>query len=133
MPHQFEFDSTNRILRGWFEGRVTDEELKSFYPIAADCVTRTGPRAAITDFSLVSSFEASSQAIRDLANSDPVLPDPSLDRFIVAPSDHIFGMARMFQLQGERTRPNLHVVRTLKDVWNFLRIQETQFKPIKEE
>jgi 3-hydroxyacyl-CoA dehydrogenase len=40
MPHRFDFDSTRRILRGRFEGRVTDEELKEYYLAAGKHVAQ---------------------------------------------------------------------------------------------
>jgi formylglycine-generating enzyme required for sulfatase activity len=43
------------------------------------------------------------------------------------------GIARMFELEGEQTRPNLHVVRSAKDVWAILGIREPQFEPLEVE
>lgn len=130
MPYRIAFDAQNRILRGQFDGRVTDDELKEFYRIAPDYIARFDPRVGITDFSAVTSFDVSPQAIRELANTPPAVPDPKRPRFIVAPSPQIFGMARMFELQGEKTRPSLQVVRTLEDVWDFLGVQEPHFEPV---
>jgi hypothetical protein len=33
----------------------------------------------------------------------------------------------MFELQGQETRPNLHVVRSAKEVWVILGVEEPQF------
>ena len=41
------------------------------------------------------------------------MPDPSRD--FVAPTADLFGMARMFELQGAESRPNLQVVPTAEE------------------
>ena len=60
----------------------------------------------------------------------PAILDPELPRFIVAAAPGIFGMARMFELAGQHTRPNLHVVRTMKEVCVILGITEPKFEPV---
>jgi hypothetical protein len=130
MPYHFEFDSTNQILCCRLDGQVTDEGLKEFYRVVADYVARTAPHAGILDMSGVTSFEVSTQTIRDLAMSPPAMPDPSSPRFIVAASPQIFGMARMFELQGQKTRPNLHIVRIQEEAWAALGVHQPKFEPI---
>jgi hypothetical protein len=126
----FDFDSTNKIFRGRIEGRVTDAILKQFYSVGAEHFSRIEPCRGIFDFSGVTSLEVSPQTIRELAELQPAVPDPSRVRVILAPSDSVFGLARMFQFEGEQTRPNLHVVRTLRAAWAVLGVQDPQFKPI---
>jgi len=36
----------------------------------------------------------------------------------------------MFEFEGESTRPNLHVVRSRREVWAILGIDEPQFEPL---
>jgi hypothetical protein len=129
MPYQFEFDSTNRVLRGRLDGRVTDEVAKEYHRAAKEYASHIDPRLGITDLSAVTSFEVSPETARELARSEPVMPDPN-NRIsvIIAPSDHIFDMARLFQLEGEQTRPNLHVVHTLMQAWAILGVQDPQFE-----
>jgi hypothetical protein len=128
MPYYFEFDPKNRILRGRFEGPLTDELLKEYYGVAGGYFERTGARAGITDLSAVTSFEVSPQTIRELASAPPAILDREFPRFIVAPSPPIFGMARMFELGGQDTRPNLHVVRTMKEVCVILGVTDPKFE-----
>ncbi len=130
MPYYFEFDPVNKILRGRFEGRVTDELLKEYYSVAGGYFERTGAHSAITDFSAVTSFEVSPQLVLELASSPPAILDQEFPRFIVAASPLIFGTARMFELAGQDTRPNLHVVRTMKEVCVILGVLEPKFEPI---
>ena len=133
MPYHFDFDSTNQILRGRFEGRVINEELRNFYQIAGHLVAKICPRAGITDFASVTSLEVSPETIRDLASLPPAMPDPVQPRVIVAPTPDIFGLARMFQLEGEQTRPNLHVVRKLGEACAILGAHDLKFKPIRQD
>jgi hypothetical protein len=130
VPYHFEFDETNRILRCRLDGRVTDEALKEFYRLAAEYAAQTDPRAAVADLSAVTSFEASPQTIRELAKFAPAMLDPTRPRCIVAPSPKIFGLARMFEIEGEATRPNLRVVRTPEEAWAILGVQGSQFKAL---
>jgi hypothetical protein len=130
MSHTFEFDSSNRILRCRVVGRFTDEDLREYYRLIGKYEKRTAPGSAILDCTAVTSFEASSETVRELAQAPPALADSSLPRFVVAPAPHIFGMARMFQSLGEETRPNLHIVHTSEEVWKFLGVAEPKFEPI---
>jgi hypothetical protein len=132
MPYLFEFDSVHRVFRCRMSGRVTDEELQQYYKTAARYIERTNPLGAILDFTAVTSFEVSSATIKSIAHSPPNLPDPLVPRFLVAPSTHVYGMARMFQMLGEGTRPNLHVVRSLAEAQAALRIGGEDFKPIED-
>ena len=130
MPYHFEFDSANRIVRCRFEGRITDEILKEYYQVSAKYYESIQPSAGVLDLSAVTAFEVSSEMIRELAKLPPAMPHPERPRFVIAPSNQVFGMARMFELQGQETRPNLHVVRTADEVWTVLGVQAPKFEPI---
>jgi hypothetical protein len=80
--------------------------------------------------SCVTSLEVSPQTIRELANLPPAIADSSQPRCIIAASSQIYGMARMFELQGQETRPNLHVVRTQQEAWAILGVSKPKFEPI---
>jgi hypothetical protein len=130
MPYYIEFDPANRVLRGRFEGKITDETLKESYLAAGRYAAQTTPRAAIMDLLAVTSFDVIPETIRELASLPPAISDRDCPRFIVASSPQIFGMARMFELKGQDTRPNLHVVRSMKEVCAILAIPEFKFEPI---
>jgi hypothetical protein len=130
MPYEFDFDKTNRILRCRLEGRITDDVLKDFYRDSVEYVAGTSPKAAISDFSAVDAFEVSPETVRQLARSSPVISDPELPRFVIAVSPKMFGMARMFELEGQTTRPNLHVVQSLEAVCVILGVLNPQFDPL---
>jgi hypothetical protein len=131
MSYHFAFDSTHRILRCRFEGRVTDDELKEYYVAARRLVAAKDPTFAITDFSAADSVDVSPETVRELASLPPVMTDQNRIRCVVAPSDRVFGLARTFERQGEGTRANLHVVRTMKQALAILGVQKPHFDPVK--
>ena len=129
MAYRFEFDSTHRIVRCKVTLQVTDEELADCYQTIALVCEALDPEVGIADFSDATSF-ATAGKVRALANLAPALPEPSRPRFVVASSDHIYGLARLFQIEGEATRPNLHIVRSSADALAMLEIDEPQFGPL---
>jgi hypothetical protein len=129
MAYYFEFDSSNRILRCRFEGDVTDESLKECYEVAGKYAALTDPGVGIVDFSNVDSLRVSSQTVRDLARRTPGMPG-SRPRFLVAPSSHMYGLARMFQEVGSEARPHVHVVRSVDEVYALIGVPEPQFEPV---
>jgi hypothetical protein len=130
MPYCFEFDPKNRILRCRFDGAIADQTLREFFGVAREYVAKTRPLAGIADLLAVTSFEATPETIRELASSPPVLPETRYPCFIVAASPPVFGMMRMFELGGQDTRPNLHVVRSMKEVCVVLGVPEPKFEPM---
>jgi len=53
-----------------------------------------------------------------------------LIRVIVAPADHVFGIGRMFSVLSQDRRSNTHVVRTMDEANELLKIKEPEFKVI---
>src|SRR5215472_15902333 len=68
--------------------------------------------------------------MRDLARMEPIMPDPSRPVVFVAPTPDLFGMARMFELQGAESRPNPHVVRTAEEAYQVLNVRQPPFVPV---
>ena len=130
MPYQIDFDTTNRILRACFKGRVTDDDLREVYRFGQEHVARFDPLSGITDFSEATEVAFSPQTMRDLARTKPIMPDPSRPVIFVAPTPDLFGMARMFELEGAESRPNLHVVHTAEQAYQILKVQDPQFAPV---
>ena len=93
-------------------------------------VIRAQPSAGVVDLSEVTSFNVSTPAIKALARSAPVLHDPELRRVVIAPSPGIYGMMRMFEMEGEATRPGLQVVRSEREAWAILAVRNPKFEPL---
>jgi hypothetical protein len=120
----------NGILRCRLIGQVTDEVFKEFFRIGAQHAIRSHPKAGVVDLTEVISFEVSAQVIEKLARTTPVLPDPHLRRVVIAPSPEIYGMMRMFEMEGEATRPGIHVVHTEQEAWAILSVKKPRFYPL---
>ena len=82
----------------------------------------------IFDMSGVTQFAVSSECIRRLAGQDPAMPYATGRLRIIAVEGAFgFGLARMFQLTGERTRPMLQVVHTLDEALGALGVPLPHF------
>lgn len=130
MEFRFEFDAQNKILLSRFEGRLTDASAAEFYQALRKRATATGASAGIIDFSSTLEFAISSEMIRQLARQKPVASAIGRPRVIVAPQTHAFGLFRMFQIEGEHTRPLLQVVRTMEEAFAALGVQSPHFEPL---
>jgi hypothetical protein len=132
MPYLFEFEPVHSILRCTISGHVDDRELLECYGRAVRCVQQTDPATAIVDLTPIDSIDISPATVQSLARSDPAF-HPSRPKFIVAPTDHLFGMSRMYQLVGERIRPRLQVVRSLDEVYLALGVKDLHFQSVPED
>jgi hypothetical protein len=130
MGFRFEFDPVNKIMLIRFKGRVTDELLARSYRDAQKHATAIDARVSVMDCSLVTEFDVSTELIRQLANRQPVLEDPKRPRFIIAPKAFVFGLARMFQIMGESTRPLLKIVHTMGEVLEAIGVESPRFEPL---
>jgi hypothetical protein len=125
-----DFDAKNNILRGTLEGPITGALLLDLYKKGTDFVAAHPPCRAILDFSGVTDFEVSSEAIRQVAAAPPAIPAGYM-RVLVIPQIFIYGLARMFQILGEKSRPELQVVRSLDEAYHLLGVENPEFHPIK--
>jgi hypothetical protein len=131
MAYHFDFEPTHRLLRGRFAGSVNDDELAAFCKDAAEKIAITDPLRELTDFTDVTQFQASADKIRWLARTGHTLADPTRPRVIVAVDDLVFGTARMYELEGEGTKPHVYVVRTIKEAMAIFGItDEPNYEPI---
>lgn len=134
MAFVFDFDPIHQILRSTFSRKVSFEDLLNHQRVALLLVTSLDPRFAIIDLSAADLFQASADEVRALAKLPPAMPKMDRPRVVIAPSDHTFGMARIFEIEGEITRPNLHVVRSVKEAWAIfgVEMEQAKFGPISE-
>ena len=110
------------------EGIVGDRELLNYYDDVTGWVQRINPVAGILDMTDVTSLEATPAIVRTLARSAPPMTNPENPRFLVAGSDHVYGMLRMYQIVGGESRSTLHVVRSITEAYTALGITEPRFK-----
>lgn len=131
MAYSFDFDAPNGILRCRLEGVVTDEVLKEFFRLGAALALRTRPAAGVIDLSRVTVFEVSAKVLRELSKIPSVLREPGLRRIVIAPSPNVYGMMRMFELEGQDVRPDIHVVRNEQQAWAILGVEKPHFEVVK--
>jgi hypothetical protein len=130
MEFRFEIDRGNKILLLRVEGRLTDELLAEIYQLVRTHTRAIDIRAGIIDFSSVKDWAVSSAFLRELAKQEPAMADSARRRLmVVAPATVGFGLARMFQMLGESTRPLLEVVHTLEEALAALGAQSAKFEP----
>ena len=131
MGYHFEFDSGNNLLRLSWQGRITDQLLLEGVGAGLRLVSSLPSRRVIDDYSGVTELDVSSQTIERIARmSLTPLEGVDLTLVIIAPKDHIFGLARMFSLIEEQRHPNVQVVRTERQAYAVLGIASAQFSPI---
>ena len=122
MPVTVRVDRSQKLVVTTYSGDVTNEDVSRQ---VAD-IERNAPYdadyRAITDFTQVTQFEISSDQIRLVAESKS--PLEKAHRVMVAPSDVAYGTSRMFQVLAGRTRPNISVVRNLKEAYQVLGIDK---------
>ena len=127
---RFDFDPQSKTLLMRFEGRLTDKSLVESYAAIRLNVAATGARAGIWDYSSVTQFGAiSADLVRHLARQKPVM-DARCRRVIAVTSTAGYGLARMFQIVGELSRPLLTVEHTLDEAYQALRVESRQFEPL---
>jgi len=132
MPAFFEYAEADGVLRMTLAGELKDDNLREVRS-RASVVSASFPGCkAIVDLSNVSSYGVSSTEIAMLAQSPPAQPSIA-SWVIVAPTDAIYGMSRMFQMLADRTRPNLHIVHTMDEAYALLGVKSPQFVPISPE
>jgi hypothetical protein len=124
-----DFDAKNAVARVTLEGVVTDEGLSDCNATVTRYFASHPPCRGIVDFSKVTKFEVSSNTIRRLASSAPAIPRGYM-RVFVTPNNFVYGMARMFQILSEKSRPDLHIVRTLEEAYKLLQLESPEFVPL---
>jgi len=129
MGFVLEFDAKNNILRGTLDGRATDAFVLECYAAATRYTTSHPPCRGLWVVSDITSFEVSNHTIREIARKPPIIA-PGYIRVVVAASDFLFGMMRMLQILAGETRPDLHVVRTMDEAYQLLRVESPEFAPV---
>ncbi|HEX8924176.1 MAG TPA: hypothetical protein VF786_00210 [Terriglobales bacterium] len=128
-PCTLQNDFSNAVLLQTWHGDLTDDLLVEGHIAGQKGIAKFDPRAIISDFSQVTSFNISSQCIQGLAMLEPVaLRDQPL--IIVAGADHIYGMARMYEILNETRRVGLTVVHTLAEAYAIIHLTDPKFEPV---
>ncbi|HEX8924914.1 MAG TPA: hypothetical protein VF786_03940 [Terriglobales bacterium] len=122
-------DRAHKVIFIHFQETLTNEVFLRAYGKARNWIAAHGYASQITDFTDVTSFQVTSNAIRELAESAPLAPDEYL-RVVVAPQQVAFGITRMFEIMGSGTRDRVHIVETVEQAYGLLGTDQSQFQPI---
>lgn len=126
MPYHFEFDEKHRILLIVVEGEYSDEDQLQINSDIRTHATALNVAAGIGDMSAITSCTVTPAAIQIAAReSSPY--EPSTKRFLVAASDHMFGISRMYQQTVvEKSRSQIQVVRSRAEALAALGVSEEE-------
>ena len=119
-----DFDANAKVLLIRVAGKFSDDSLAALYAVTRKLSATTGAKVAVADFSLVSEFDLSTEAIRKLA-CQAGMAEP---RIIIAPQPYA-RVFRMFQGLSECSRPLLQIVHTVQEALNALEIRFPRFGP----
>jgi hypothetical protein len=129
MLSQYEFEKEHRVLLAQLNGRLSEESLRPLNSAGEKYWAATTPRVEIVDCSGVTECAISSDRMRGLARQ-PLTPGAANARVVIVPTVHSFGLARMYQMMAERTRPRTTVVRTMNEGLKALGITSPNFEPL---
>ena len=127
MAHRLEFDVEHKILLIIHWGAVHGREIETLGDELKLRLSELNPSAAISDFSEASAVDISSHMVRHLAMKDTTSVLRTLPRIIVAPDDHKFGLARMYEMCAYPPFVALQVVRSKKEALAELGVRDPQF------
>lgn len=129
MSHHFEFDFEHRILLTVMEGEIQGVEISTIDKDMRARIVRMQPAAGISDLTGVTDFNVPGQIMRAAALQPAPFP-PETPRFIVAPTDVLYGMSRMYELVADRPEGKLQVVRSRQEALSALGVSDARFDPI---
>ena len=130
MPHRIEFDLEHKILLVSHEGEVDGREIEKLGDELRPQLGKLNPSVAISDFSEATAVEINSQMVRHLAMKDRSSFPPTMRRFIVAPRDYQFGLARMYEMSADPPFAALRVVRSRKEALAALGLRNLKFEKL---
>ena len=118
----FSFDATLRARVATYTGRVDDRELLETYTALLTAADYDTTLNDLVDLTSIENLEVSSDALRELVRVfQPI--DPYLSgrrRAIVAPSDSVYGMARMYEILRSDSPEEIRVFRSLDAARDWL-------------
>src|SRR5262249_27242563 len=97
--------------------------------LSAETIPKFPAKGLILDLSRAMVFKVPPSVLWRLANKEPTLAG-HFPRVIVAPTDLTDVPARMFSILSETKRPNLHVVRTMAEAYELLKVTSPEFNEV---
>lgn len=127
MGFRLEFDAAHKILLISFSGVLTDDVWAAPYELFRT-VAYPHPDFALVDYREVTAVEISSECLRRVSYNSPIMKH--CVRVCIAPQPVMFGLSRMLKVYAENSRPIFHVVRTMEEALDFIRVESPSFSPL---
>ena len=115
-------DVQRGIVYSSFEGTLNDHELVAHRDRIKDHPDFNPKFSEIVDFSRVTELKVTVGFINAMAKSSSIF-SPTSKHAVIAPHDLTYGIARMYQMLAEDTRPNVAVVRSIAEARSFVGIE----------
>ncbi|HEX8924175.1 MAG TPA: hypothetical protein VF786_00205 [Terriglobales bacterium] len=128
-PFTLKRDAGHNVLLAAYHGIITDEVVLRANELSVRLVAQYLPKAAIADFSAVAKFDVTAPCVQRLALYEPELPGDA-PIIMVAPAEHVFGMARMYEMLSSARKERVTVVHTLGEAYARLGLDDAQFEPV---
>ncbi len=107
-----------------FSGELRDDDISDLPARVRSHPDFDPSFSELLDFSGITAGTVSTAAMDAVARSKSSFSPTSL-HVLIAPQDHIFGLARMAQVFAGKTRPNSAVVRTMEEARKVLGLEKT--------
>ena len=118
MPVTFEYDTSNRLVSTRFFGVLSDDDLRHAKAKEYELFEPGSDQLQIIDARDVTDVQVTGQGVRELAADTPY--GPGSRRALVATSDAMFGMSRMFEMLRDRDGDVFRVFRSMKEATDWL-------------
>lgn len=119
MPAVLKINPQKRVVVSTFFGAVTDQEFLNHRQTIVGHPDFKPEFDEIVDLTIVSDFQVSAAALQKLATQESVFR-PSSKHAVVAPKDISFEKAELFKRMANSSRPDLKVLRTAAEAYEFL-------------
>ena len=122
MPLNLEYIDDGRGIYVTLEGKVTLDDFKVGSSEAYSEEHILNQNYQIIDFTSCSSFDLSSSDMLEIAKIDKKASEfnPNIKIAIIAPSDLVFGMCRVYEAYADETGFDIMVLRTRQEAENWI-------------
>jgi hypothetical protein len=122
------FDPVSRVLLFRMGESLTPITVGRMMAAVRAFAARHGPCPGILDLSAVVDVDLPSDFVKALANRPAALAGQR--RVLVAPTDLLFGICRMFGAHQDATGDSPQIVRSLPDAYRLLGIDDVDFRRV---
>jgi len=130
MAHHFEYDFDHGILLVALSGHVSYLEIYAYHEEVRRMLGARKLVAAISDLAEVTSADLPGHMVWGLATRDAFVFQ-RVPRYIVAPQDSLYGIARMYELASNYPEGFVEVVRTRNAAIKALGVESLNLQPLR--